>query len=573
MYNFLKEKIIKNKNIILAGIIYFLVAVVFTYPLIFNFNHLIYAQGGDPYGTLHFFWWLKDHSANYFFPNSPLYTLFGKYLTICFGEIAAYNILTFLGFILTGIAGYILVKKITKNNLAGFFSGLILSIAPFRIAHAMQHMTFVDLSLILFFIYFLIRSKEELNLKNVIVSAIFFVLITLYNYQYGFFAGIILLIFAIYFLLCWLVKNKFRISNFKPKIKSIIYIIIAFLFSVIIIGFFNYNLVRDLFAVKNQEKVSVSPVRNYSELDTYSARWFYYFTPSPENPFFGKNTNSLYSKIIDEKGTNLTEQTLYLGWVSILLTIFAIWQIIKKTPAASKFGQITGFLIITGLVGMLFSFAPEITVLGHQIKTPAYYIFPHLPFFRVYARFGLLMVISVSILAGIGLSLLLDKIKSKIFSSLIFVIICTLSIIEFINIPPLKTIDVSENSMPQVYQYLKNQPSGLVAEYPLFSSETPFGYEYLLWQRYHQMPLIYGDSVNTSGDDFRKTVLNPYDTDTIQRLKDAGVKYIIVHSNLYNNYAAKFFPIEDNYGLVPIINSPFTEFVANYYGDIIYRIK
>lgn len=573
MFDALKTKILKNKNILISIGIYFLVAIIYTYPLIFDFNHLIYAQGGDPYGTLHFFWWIKDHSANYFFPNSPLFTFLGKYLSGLFGEITAYNILTFLGFVLTGIAGYILTKKITKNDLAAFFSGLILTIAPFRIAHALQHMTFVDLSLILFFIYFLIKSKEVPNFKNIIATSIFFTLVTLYNYQYGFFAGIIFLIFIIYFAICSMAKNKFKISEFRQKSKSIVYALIALAFSILVIGFFNYNLVQDLFAVKNQEKVSVSPIRNYSELDTYSARWFYYFTPSPENPLFGSYTKELYNKIIQEKGTNLTEQTLYLGWIPILLTFYGLWQIIRKKTSYSNFRQISGFFIVLGLVGLYFSFAPEINILGYQIKTPAYYIFPHLPFFRVYARFGLLVLISVSMLAGIGLTILIDKIKSQKLVLLFFSSLVLLLMLEFINIPPTKTINASESAMPSVYKYLETQPSGLVAEYPLFSSETPFGYEYLLWQRYHKMPLVYGNSVNTKEDEFRKSVLNPSDPDTLLRLKNAGVKYIIIHSNLYNSYTTKFFPVEDNFGTVPIINSPLVEFIGNYYGDIIYKIK
>lgn len=565
----------KYKDILIVTLIYTIIALIFTWPIILHLKSYIYAQSGDPFGALYSFWWSISHQMNFNFPSASLATLLPQLGSRAMGEIATYNIFTILGFVLTGLAGYILVNKITKNNLAGFFSGLILVIAPFRIAQTMQHFTFADLSLLLFFIYFLFLSWKKADFKNIFLSAVFLVLVTLYNYQYGFFAGVVLSVFFIWLFLRWAIVNKLSVTQFNYKI--IYYILVSLIFSVAVIGFFNYSVFKDAFLFNNNEKATVAPTRNWSELSVYSAHSFYYYLPSPENPIFGKYTKPAYDNLINRKGTNLTEQTLYLGWVALGLTIygllFRVLRKIKKEPYPSELDPYISFFTLLGLAGLYFSFAPIIDIFGYEFKTPAYYIFPHFPFFRVYARFGLLMMISVSMLAGIGLTELLGKIKLKRWMWLVFVALCIFSTAEFINIPPVRTIDVSERAMPGAYQYLKNQPQGLVAEYPFLPSEEPKSYDYLLWQRYHKFPLLYGTPVNSISDGVRKTILNPEDEETINKLKEINVKYVIVHERLFTLENAKKYPEEYNNGIIPQIKSSKAKLIWHDNEDLLFVLN
>lgn len=566
----------KYRTIFLITAIYFMIAVFFTFPLIIDFLTRVYAQPGDSFGMLHFFWWVKNNSVDYMFPNAPIFIFLGKIGTMLFNEIVAYNLFTIFGFILTGLAGYLLVKKITQNTWAAFFSGLILTLAPFRLAQTLQHLNFSDLSGLLFFIYFLLSAHEQPNLKNIFLSGLFFALTTLMNYQYGFLAMVVFSIFLLFII----IKKVINKSIFKINKQIILPIILTLLFICLSVGYFIAPAVKDTLSLNKGGKSEVVSVRNKEELKVYSAHWFYYLYPSPENPLFAKYTKSIYQKVVDESGTNQTEQILYLGWVPLLLTIYGIWQMVKiknqTLPTGrqeSKIKIYSLFFIILGILSLYFSFAPQVEIFGLTIKTPAYYIFPHLPYFRVYARFGLLVVISVSVLAGIGLSFMLEKIRSKKIALLLYCFITLLLLLEFINFPPFHTIDVSGKAMPESYQYLKTQPVGTVVEYPLLPSEEPKSYTYLLWRRYHQFSILYGGSVDPNFDTWRPTIVNIENEKTVEKLKEIGVKYVIIHQDRYTQENAKKYPAEYNGGVVPIIKSDLVELVGTFGEDELYRLK
>lgn len=565
------------KELIIISAAFFLVGVIFTYPLICNFFTDIYAQAGDPFGTIYSYWWSISHTVNFSFPYAPLAVLVPQLLSRMIGEATTYNILTILSFMLTGLAGYLLVEKITKSKWAGIFSGLVLAIAPFRIAHVMQHITFADLSPILFFIYFLFCTKEESNFKNIFLAGLFFVITTLINYQYGFMASVIFLIFLLTAIIEKIISEKL----FQINRQVVLSAVIIFLFVCFSIGYFIAPAIRDTIMLNKGSKTEVISIRSNKELNVYSARWFNYVLPSPENPIFSKFTKSIYDKSITKSGGNLTEMTLYLGWIPLLLSLFGIWKAMKlksknAVPAGrqEKVKTYVLFFVILGLIGLYFSFAPTMSIFGWQIKTPASFIFPHLPFFRVYARFGLLVIIAAAVLAGIGLSLILERIKKPLFRYLLFVTCCLLlMIVEFANFPPFHTIDVSEKAMPEVYKFLQTQPAGTIVEYPLLPTEEPKSYDYLLWQRYHKMPLVYGAPINSEGDKFRKTLLNPQNSEVIDKLAEIGVKYLIIHQDRYTLENAKKYWSEYNGGQIPKIDSDKLDLMVKFKNDALYQIK
>jgi hypothetical protein len=227
---------------------------------------------------------------------------------------------------------------------------------------------------------------------------------------------------------------------------------------------------------------------------------------------------------------------------------------------------------LLAIVTLYFSFTLAFSIFGINFKTPANYIFPYLPYFRVYARFGLIVALSVSILAGMGLSFILDKIKNKRISVLLYVFLVFLLLIEFINFPPTHSVNGSKNAMPEIYENLAKLDKGIVAEYPLLPTQEPLSYDYLLWQRYHQMPLVYGAVKGTEEDDFRKSILNPEDSKTIDRLKSIGVKYLIIHLDSYTKENIKKYPLEYNLGVPPEISSSKLELISQSKNDLLYKI-
>lgn len=576
------------KILILASCI--IIFFTLTYLLINNLSTSIFGGDGDSFSTLYYIWWIKDHAINYGFPTSVLFILPAKIGSILFGEIITYNIFVLSGFILTGLAGFLLIKKITKNIVSSVFGSLVLANLPFRTTQSLQHLNFADLSGLLFFIYFLILTKENPNFKNIFFSGLFFILTTLWNYQYGFFALIIFIIFIIFALINKLLINK----DYNLNSKRIIFILFIMISCSAIITIFNLQAIKDYKSIwgKDIEKVTTLPIRSQYELKVYSAKWFYYLLPSPDNPVFGKLTVTKYDQTIQGLGTNQTEQVNYLGWIPLLLALLGIMQVTKliiynfsdfqmsrdSVPLAKEsecwknLRTHVWFFVLLGLSSLALSFSDTWVFFGYNIKSPAQYLFNYIPFFRVYSRFGLLVGIATTVLASIGLTAILAKISKIKPKYLVFIIISILTISELLVWPKDRLVRVDYQAMPEVYKFLAKEPQGLLVEYPLLSSDNPKSYEYLVWQRYHQFPLVYGSVINSKDDDFRETILNPEDSKTIDKLIEMKVKYLIVHENKYNIMNAKKYPQEYNYGKAPVINNNKIKLINQSDDDKIYSI-
>jgi len=548
--------------------VYLILALIFTWPVILHFKNYIYGTIGDPFYNLWLFHNLGgeilqvnipfglEKAGHILVPQYPILDLLSKLLTNLFSsDIAASNFIILISFPLAGLAVYLIIKEITNNRLAAFFAGLAFAFSPFHLARAEIHINLVSIYWLPFFLYFLIKTLKSSTVLNWIMTGVLFAITLLDHYQYGILALIVFVIFCIFILIR---REKKRLF-----------------FQKVLIGIVSGSVVLAILApwIFSFKVEEYNRTFAYHELSVYSARFFNYFLPSPENPLFGKFTKPIYEKSIKETGSNLTEQTLYLGIIPLCLVLYALWCLIRKKSYILPLKNYIYFFIILGLVGFYFSFAPTMEIFGLTIKTPAYWIFPHLPVFRVYARFGLLVILAVSVLAGISFSFIVDKIKSQKVSLFLCFSVSLFLLIEFLNFPPFHYIDVSEKAMPQVYQWLKKQPKGIVAEYPLLPSEEPKSYDYLLWQRYHKMPLVYGAPVNSEGDNFRKTILNPQKPETINRLKQIGVEYVIIHQERYTAQNAEKYPAEYNNGEVPKIDSENLELLGKFDRDMVYRIK
>jgi len=566
----------KDKFIIFG--IYLLLGIIFTWPIITKLGTLIYGFKGDPFYNLWIFHNLRFndllvnvsfglHDQSYILqPVQPLIILYGKILTYCFSDIITYNLIIIFSFPLAGLAIYLLTKLFTKNVLVSFFAGIIFAFSAYHLARAEQHISLVSIYWLAFFVYFLFKFWRDSNWKYAILCGLFFSLTLMDNYQYGFMALIVGLLFYAFLVVINYIKKE---KKFWIYTKFFLLAIVA---ALSIISIFDFKIVRTIFS--NQGATALGPERNISELPVYSAQKFNYILPSPENPILGKFAEEKYDQSIKDTGGNLTEQTLYLGIIPILLLLYCFIVILTDDKIQTrKYRLPVIFLSLLFLVGLYFSFAPTVEIFGLTIKTPASWIFPHLSVFRVYARFGLLVILSVSVLAGIGLSFLLEKIKSKKIVMLLYCSIALLLLLELLNFPPFHYVDVSKKAMPEVYQALENNLTGVLAEYPLLPSEEPKSYDYLLWQRYHKFPLVYGAPINSEGDEFRKTILDPSNNSTIEKLKEIGVKYIIIHQDSYTSENAKKYPLEYNNGVAPKVDNAQLELLGNFSEDTLYKIK
>jgi len=178
-------------------------------------------------------------------------------------------------------------------------------------------------------------------------------------------------------------------------------------------------------------------------------------------------------------------------------------------------------------MALVFSHAPWTDIGPFRIFFPSYFLYKVAPMFRCYARFGILVMLSVSVLAGMGLAAILQRIKSPKRQGILVVVIILLICIEFAPTFPAPMINAV--NPPPVYEWLAQQEGDFtIAEYPLEGDS-----EYFFWQRIHQKKLVNGALPGTRADKVRKEIVDILDPKTPGKLRYLGAKYIIFHPNKY----------------------------------------
>ncbi len=538
-------------------LIFVLLSIVFTYPLIFTMKGSVYGLPGDTLGTIWKFWWLKssiwsEHISPWFcpylaapfgldlsiIPQNAFYTYLVPLFLFFFDEIFTYNLILLFSFILSALTMYLLAYYFTENKPASVVSGILYAFCPYHFAQAYEHLSLANIQWLPLYALFLFKLSEEKKHRYVLLSGLAFALIILFDYTYGYFAAVLTLTFVLWRIWYGLRNSRLSdtprlpITDYRLPFKTMGMVLVAVLVAMVLVLPFTYHTFWEniLITQRGEAITELGYVRPFGDLFTYAAKPFDYLLPSLDNPIFGKYMKG-YINV-----SHPTEHTLYLGWVGIVLSIIAIreWRRQNKKQArkweseqVSKKQRAVSFFLFAGLVALIFSFPPFLDF-GHlRILLPPYFMYKFLPMFRISTRFGILVMLSVSVLSGIGLAHLIRRSKTFKRQVGLFGVVFFLVLIEFVPTLPAPMIDAA--NPPPVYEWLANQESDfIVAEYPLENDV-----EYLFWQRIHQKRLVNGALPGTHADKVRKKIINILEPTTPNILRYLGARYVIFHPEKY----------------------------------------
>ncbi|MFC1646138.1 hypothetical protein ACFL2Y_03065 [Candidatus Omnitrophota bacterium] len=531
--------------------IFLIILSIFTFPIIFKMNNAVYGPlyGTDNRAAIWHFWWF-----NYSFENNlnvdtniltnypfgvanmapkifPLCMIPAYILSILVNEIFAYNVLILSSFIFSFLCMYILVFYLTKRRSAAFISGLIYSLCPYHINKSWEHFGLTFIEFIPLYVYCLLKLKEKPSLKHLIFCVLSLILVILSDQTYVFII-LIFSLFYLFFLVFSYWKNK--VNLYLHLLNFMKMSILSFLIVLPIL----YPSLKKIFLSRSNLAFGDSNVliRPFHYLFTQSASILAYLIPSKFHPIWGGLARSLEGSIFFGRGS--IEQTLYLGWIGLFLTYIAIKK--KNQKDISKINQITLtqkeftqrlFLFIL-FASIIFSMPPYLNLLFFKVYFPSFLIYKIFPVFRAYARFGVLAILSVSILAGYGFSSLLITKKRRLITT---ALVSFLILIDFANIPPFRIAEI--NRCPAVYSWLAEQRGFFaIAEYPIRLGDMSEGYEnldYLLYQRFHQKAIINGAKPGTYAYTIKQKIIKITEEETPEFLSSLGVKYVILHLDEY----------------------------------------
>jgi hypothetical protein len=426
-----------------------------------------------------------------------------------------------LSFALTSFTSYLFIYYLLRKALPAFVGGLIFGFCPGAVMQAVGgHLTFAFNMFVPLFLLALFHNRERRTLVSAFFVGLSYALLTLNSLYFGYFSIFIAFLFSVFD----------YVANRKCSLKRLLlnYLFVALFASVLIIPF-QYKTIVHIMSTSHIELAKMGHIRYYGELITFSARPLDYFLPSIDHPVLGRFIGDIARSHLH--GSNLFEQTLYLGFTPLLLCLAGcfLWSNRQYHIGLRHYSP---FFSAGALLMIFFSMPPFIYWGDVKVPTISHLMYGIAPMFRVYARFGILANLFVACAAAVVLAELSQRVSKMRYYMLLSVLLPVL-VFEYWSIPPhyARSIDPP----PAVYQWLAKEPGDfIVAEYPMMKSDEAAFYTYLFWQRIHKKRMVNGATRdNTEAWEFFEKVRDLTNPDTVQLLKSVGVKYVIVHQKMY----------------------------------------
>jgi hypothetical protein len=508
----------------LATLVYAAVAIQLSWPLITDLDTRIFGAFGDltggiavmremvdghhnPFlpGTLHDFSapegrpieWTQNLAS--FSSTSVLYLL-----TLLFGAVPAFSLFMLGGFVASGTAMFLLVRRLTGNFAISLLVGWAFAFYPFPVVKAGGHIHFVHGWPLVLVLWRMIVLHETPSRRNAVFAGLATVLALSWSQYYLLVGGVAfgaLLVFS-------LASAAIRRRDFRPQLR-------AQLLAGGIVALFAVALAA---LAVGSGRGTGTEAQTLDALNAYSARPFEYVVPPNGNALVGDRTGPWLQDHIH--GSNFAESTLYVGLSMIALSLIALVAAARRrlTPATR---WVVAAVAFTGVVALLFSAPPQVSAFGELIPFPSLVVHDISPSWRVYARFVMVVMMVVCVLAAIGLQRTIRG-RPLMVQAAIMIVVAVIVVLD-LRIRPVgtNTLDI-----PPIYNQLKALPEGTVAEYPIEAAGHG-DYSGEFYQDYHGKPIINGFDSDTLSE-FRALRLDKLSRSvTPGRLRTAGVSYVV----------------------------------------------
>lgn len=511
-----------------------------------------YAQKGDPMGALWILWWLRYSAAHHLqanpmnmvgVPNGyPLNIYSGevlstgslKAMSLATTETIAYNVFLLVFFFFAAVSMYYFARWLTGSQAAAAVAGFIFAFSPYMLMQGKEHPALITVAWMPLFFYLLIRAVRERSVLLGVLCAVSFAVLALFNYHLGLIAAFMAMVFLV---TAWLLTRPWRRLPEGFARKAVPLAVLG----VVVVA------VAVLVIVRKPTDLTGSYL--------YSARPWEYFIPHAEGLLFGWMTSGFITSHLH--GGFLSESSLFLGFVPMILVVYALVSLVRgqprKRPESEGTDQADGektdpgegagmlacnrrlllALAVAGAACFLMSMPPSTNILGFKIYLPSYLMHLVAPPVRAWARFGVGVYFAVAVLAGYGLAVLLKRVRWTRAARLGAVaVISLLVLLEFAIIPPFHSLSTA--STTDYYTWLKGHPAGtVVAMYPFFYTDDFDNYAYFFDQRHHEKKMANGVQPDTGAEDTRQLVLDLTNPSTPGILKRLGVDYVLAIPSLY----------------------------------------
>jgi hypothetical protein len=506
--------------LVLVGSTVFVCALM--WPVVAHLSSTIIGSiGSDSTGSVGFFWTL-DHESGFHLLGTTHHTLSGApfgwdegnginiqwslpyypaYLASkVFGPVAAYNLITLAGYILSGASMYLLTRYLGCGRLVAVWAGAVFVVFPWHFARA-EHASLTHLEVLVLLVLALVAAARNPTwIRLGLVGAAT--------------------------LGCWLTSGYFG--------GMAVITVIAFSLGVAAVAAWRERAAREKLLLLTAGPIGAAIIasglvaigsyasgtnagagfqRDAEALAPFGLRPLELVIPAPNHVLF--DLDSFWRRHM-HGSPNFTEISNTLGVLTFALAIAWLVIVVRRRNAMAA---VTAGLVAAFVVGFLFALPSPVA----GISMPSKLLWNVLPAFRVPSRWDPLLMTALLPLAALGLERARQlATRWRLGGAAVVGAAMALSFVELAThrVAHFRTLPVP----PEYTTLERTTRNGVLAEYPLGYSDI-----YRLWQRIHGRPLVNGAPDGTVASQARLMILDPAQAGTAETLSRLGVTAIMIH--------------------------------------------
>jgi hypothetical protein len=520
-----------------------------TWPLVRDPLGGFYGFGNDNWGGIPFLGWLHDAylgpTSASFIPEFqapfglaiPEYAIqpLDRVFALLFGGfdqgLGAYNLQIFVSFVLAGCTMYLFARYVTGSQLAAFVAGFAYTFSPFHLALALQYNALAGIQWIPLYLLALLVLLRSGRLLHAALAGAAFALVAAGSYYYTWFLAWFtpLVVAAVAF------GAAIRFKSFDARQVLRLGVTRA----AVAVGTALMLLTPLLFtsarAAGDAERSTLE--HPLSEAVRYSARPWMLFVPPLDNPIVGDRVLGWVNAHLYD--SPVYEQSLYIGYALLALVAIALLPLgMGRTVSALK----RGFLVAGALAGGLIMMGPYLPLdpdywrlwatpeQTTHLPSLGRVMFELAPVFRFFTRSYVLFSACLVGLGAIGFARLEHRLgPSLLRRGALAIGVVALMGLEYTNAPP--HLWFSDKSPSWVSAVKKLPDDATIMHYPAAAAFSPRSLYYMFWQTKHRRSITQ-PAVEPAAQGFAAATISPDDSEAGRALHDAGVDFVVVHTNL-----------------------------------------
>jgi hypothetical protein len=514
-------------QLLAACAVYFAYTAYLTWPALLHINHSVMMTAGDAQGDLATIRAMVSEGLNPFLrgtihafaqpeglPVSWASNLasapnFGfQYLLVAaFGQIAAWTIYQFVGYLFTGAVTFCFIRQLTGKAWLGLIFGWAYAFYPATYLNAVGHHDFLYGGWLVLALWRLLELQREPTRRNALLAAAAVCAGMWWTPYYILIIGVLYATAAaLSLLVAWRERQLSQTVRSQAVGAGVVSVFLGLLAAL---------------SLATSGGGAVIHTNNLGQLLAFGARPLEYLLPGSGHLLFGSLTASYF--LSHQHGSDPTETTLYVGWSLLVLASVCVVLWMRQRLRGQTPGTLVFMLVLVGFVALVCSAPGEVWLLGVKIPMPSYFIAKISSTWRVYSRFSFLVMLVVVTLAALGSAQLLARLKPRATTVLLLAIAAVVLVDLSYRTSPVPNYQSTNPAL----SVLRQQPRGLVAEYPLVPDAMNL-FQDTFAQPEYDMPMINGYSAGTVEERRALTLYYLNVPATATRLAALGVRYVLL---------------------------------------------